>query len=155
MYVAERLIRSTLDREISLANRVYSSHESQVRFFLEKVAFLATIFIDIFVPDRLLLIFMNALNRILRPQTINTLVNKTEILVSPRVRSSLIDVADHCVLDTAASSRKASAMLAFVGKYIPDSIIPPESAESWSNLKLKLHVPTLISRKPDSLIRQN
>ena len=151
MSIFERLIRYTLDGEISLAKRVYSSKEPLVRFSLEKAALLDTIFIDRFVPDSLLLYLMNTLDRIVRPQTINTLINKMEILVSPKVRSSLIEVADQCTLDAVASSRKMSTIVASVGKYIPDSVIPPESAEGWSNLKLKLHIPTLISRKPDSL----
>jgi hypothetical protein len=153
--IFERLIRSTLDRVISLAMMVYSSNRRLVRFCLAEVALLDTIVIDRLVPDMLLLHLMNTLDRIFRPRTINTLLEEMEILVSPKVRSSLIEVADQCTLDAVASSRKMSAILAFVGKYIPDSFIPPESAKGWSNLKLKLHVPTLISRNPDSLIGQN
>jgi len=153
--IFERLIRYTLDREISLGMRLYSSHKRLVRFYLDGAALIDTIFIDRFVPDILLLYLMHTLDRIVRPPTINTLIKKIDILVSPKVRSSLIEVADQCALDAVASSRKMSAIVAFVGKYIPDSLIPPESAECWSDLKVKLHVPTLISRKPDSLIRQN
>jgi hypothetical protein len=155
MSVFERLIRYTLAREISLVIRLYSSNRRLARFYLDKAALLDTIFIDRFVPDILLLHLMNILDRRVRPDTINTLLKEMEILVSPKVRSSLLEVADQCALDAVASSRKVSAIVAFVGKYIPDSFIPPESAEAWSNLKLKLHVPTLILRKPDSLIRQN
>jgi len=155
MSVFERLIRYTLAREISLVIRLYSSNRRLARFYLDKAALLDTIFIDRFVPDILLLHLMNILDRRVRPYTINTLLKEMEILVSPKVRSSLLEVADQCALDAVASSRKVSAIVAFVGKYIPDSFIPPESAEAWSNLKLKLHVPTLILRKPDSLIRQN
>ena len=155
MAIFERLIRYALDREMSLGIRLYSSNRRLARFYLDKAALLDTIFIDRFVPDILLLHLMNTLDRIVRPHTINTLMKEMEILVSPKLRSSLLEVADQCALDAVASSRKVSAIVAFVGKYIPDSFIPPESAEAWSNLKLKLHVPTLISRKPDSLIRQN
>jgi len=155
MSIFERLIRYTLAREISLVIRLYSSNRQLARFYLDKAALLDTIFIDRFVPDILLLYLMKTLDRIMRPHTINTLLKEMEILVSPKVRSSLLEVADQCALDAVASSRKVSAIVAFVGKYIPDSFIPPESAEAWSNLKLKLHVPTLILRKPDSLIRQN
>ena len=155
MSIFERLIRYTLDREISLAMRLYSSNRRLVRSSLDNAALLDTIFIDRFVPDILLLYLMHTLDRIVRPPRINTLIKKMEILVSPNVRSSLIEVADQCSLDVVASSCKMSAIVAFVGKYIPDSFIPPESAEGWSNLKLKLHIPTLVSRKPDSLIRQN
>jgi len=149
--IFERVLRYTFDREISLATRLYYSHKRLARFYLDKAALLDTIFIDRFVPDSLLLYLINTLDRIVRPQTINTLIKKMEILVSPKVRSSLIEVADQCTLDAVASSRKMSTIVASVGKYIPDSVIPPESAEGWSNLKLKLHIPTLISRKPDSL----
>lgn len=155
MSIFERLIRYTLAREISLVIRLYSSNRRLARFYLDKAALLDTIFIDRFVPDILLLHLMNTLDRIMRPHTINTLLKEMEILVSPKVRSSLLEVADQCALDAVASSRKMSAIVAFVGKYIPDSFIPPESAEGWSNLKVKLHVPTLISRKSDSLVRQN
>jgi hypothetical protein len=153
--IFERLIRCILDREISLAMRLYSSNKRLVRFSLDSAVLLDTIFIDRFVPDRLLLYLMSTLDRTVRPHTINTLIKKMEILVSPEVRSCLIVVADQCTLDSVASSRKMSAIVAFVGKYIPDSFIPPESADGWSNLKVKLHVPTLMSRKPESLIRQN
>jgi hypothetical protein len=155
MSFIERLIRGTLERGILLAKGVYSSHERLVGFFVEKLALLDTIFIEIFVPDRLLLFLMNTLDRIMYPQVIDILIDKMEVLVSPKVRSSLIEVADQCDLDSVASSRKTSTIFAFIGKYIPDSVIPPESADGWSNLKLKLHVPTLISRKPDRLFRQN
>jgi hypothetical protein len=155
MSIFERLIRYTLDREISLAMRLYSSNKRLVRFSLDNTALLDTIFIDRFVPDILLLYLMHTLDRIVRPRMINTVIKKMEILVSPKVRSSLIEVADQCSLDAVASSRKMSAIVAFWGRYIQDSFIPPESAEGWSNLKLKLHIPTLVSRKPDSLIRQN
>jgi len=153
--IFERMIRYTLDREVSLSMRLYASNRRLVRFYLDSAALLDTIFIDRFVPDILLLFLMNTLDRRVRPHTINTLIKKMEILVSPKVRCSLIEVADQCALDAIASSRKMSAIVAFVGKYIPDSFIPPESAEGWSNLKVKLHLPTLISSKPDSLIRQN
>ena len=155
MSIFERLIRYTLDREISFTMRLYSSNKRLVRFYLDSVALIDTIFIERFVPDRLLLYLMHTLDRIVRPPTINMLIKKMDILVSPKVRSSLIEVADQCSLDAVASSRKISAIIAVVGKYIPDSFIPPESAEGWSNLKLKLHIPTLVSRKPDSLIRQD
>ena len=155
MSTFERLIRCTLDREISLAMRLFSSNKRLVRFYLDSAVLLDTIYIDRFVPDKLLLYLMNTLDRRVRPHKINTLIKKMEILVSPKVRSSLIEVADQCTLDAVASSCKMSAIVAFAGKYIPDSFIPPESAEGWSNLKVKLHVPTLISSEPASLIRQN
>jgi hypothetical protein len=153
--IFERLIRYTLDKETSLAMRLYSSNKRLVRFYLDSVALIDTIFIERFVPDTLLLYLMHTLDRIVRPPMINALIKKMDILVSPKVRSSLIEVADQCSLDAVASSRKISAIIAFFGKYIPDSFIPSESAEGWSNLKLKLHIPMLVSRKPDSLIRQN
>jgi hypothetical protein len=155
MSMFERLTRNTLAREISLVIRLYSWNRRLARFYLDKAALLDTIFIDRFVPDTLLLHLMNTLDRIMRPHTIKTLLKEMEILVSPKGRSSLLEVADQCALDAVASSRKMSAIVAFVGKYIPDSFIPPESDEGWSNLKLKLHIPTLVSRKPDSLIRQD
>jgi hypothetical protein len=56
-------------------------------------------------------------------------------------------VADEYVPDEVANSRKVCAVIAGVGKYIPDEIIPPESTGRWDNLRTKFHIPKLISSR--------
>jgi hypothetical protein len=103
--------------------------------------------VEKYVPDRLLLLFMNALDKRASPKTINAIIDKIEKHISEKVRASLLAVADEYVPDTVASSRKVSTVVAGVGKYIPDRIIPAESAEKWSNLKIKFSIPTLLIRE--------
>jgi hypothetical protein len=154
MSVFEHVSRSILDKEASLVRRLCFRHQL-VRFFLEKLALLYTIIVEIFVPDKLILYYLNILDRIVKPQRISTLIGRMAILLSPRARSSLIEVADYCDLHTAANSRKISAIIAYTGKYIPDWMIPQEAYDAWSNLKLKFHVPTLLSREPHNLVTKS
>jgi hypothetical protein len=79
------------------------------------------------------------------PKAIDGVISGIDKL-PPKVRSSLITAIDEYDPDTAASSRKVSAVIAGVYKYVPDRIIPPESVEDWSNVKAKFHIPTLLSR---------
>jgi hypothetical protein len=111
----------------------------------ERVISLEVKTVDRYVPDRLLLFYLNALDNRVPPKAIDGVINRLEKL-PPKVRSSLITAADEYVPDTAASSRKVSAVIAGVYKYVPDRIIPPESIEDWSNVKTKFHIPTLLSR---------
>jgi hypothetical protein len=97
------------------------------------------------VPDRLLLFYLNTLDKRIPPKAINGIINGLDKL-PPKVRSSLISAADEYVPDTVASSRKVSAVISGVYKYVPDRIIPPDSAQNWANVKTKFHIPTLISR---------
>jgi hypothetical protein len=117
------------------------------KFVSGKVLSLEVKVVDKYVPDRLLLLFMNALDKRASPQTIDAIVNKIEKYISERVRASLLAVADEYVPDTVASSRKVSTVVAGVGKYIPDKIIPAEAAEKWSNLKIKFSIPTLLTKE--------
>jgi hypothetical protein len=151
MSVFEHVSRSILDTEASLVRRLCVRHQL-VRFFIEKWALLYTILIEIFVPDKLILYYLNILDRIVKPHMIGALIKRVAILLSPKARSSLIEVADYCDLNTAANSRKICAIIAYTGKYIPDWMIPQEAADAWSNLKLKFHVPTLLSREPHNLV---
>lgn len=133
-----------LDRTISLTRKMYR-FEPPVRFVSDRLISLGVKAVDRYVPDRLLLLFMNTLDKRVPREVIEGIVSGLDIL-PPKVRSSLITAADRFVPDTAASSRKISAVIAGVYKYIPDRIIPPESAEDWSNVKTKFHIPTLLSR---------
>lgn len=117
------------------------------KFVYGKVLSLEVKAVEKYVPDRLLLLFMNALDKRASPQTIDAIIEKIEKYISEKVRASLLAVADEYVPDTVASSRKVSAVVAGVGKYIPDRLIPAESAEKWANLKIKFSIPTLLIKE--------
>ena len=125
--------------------RKKSTVESSIKSMSERVISLEVKTVDRYVPDRLLLFYLNALDKHVPPKAIDGVISGLDKL-PPKVRSSLITAADEYVPDTAASSRKVSAVIAGVYKYVPDRIIPPESIEDWSNVKTKFHIPTLLSR---------
>jgi len=125
--------------------RKKSTVESSIKSMSERVISLEVKTVDRYVPDRLLLFYLNALDKHVPPKAIDGVISGLDKL-PPKVRSSLITAADEYVPDTAASSRKVSAVIAGVYKYVPDRIIPPESVEDWSNVKTKFHIPTLLSR---------
>jgi hypothetical protein len=115
------------------------------KYVYRKVASLEVKVVDKCVPDRLLLFYLNMLDKHVPPKAIDGIISGIDKL-PPKVRSSLITAIDEYDPDTAASSRKVSAVISGVYKYVPDRIIPPESAEDWSNVKTKFHIPTLLSR---------
>jgi hypothetical protein len=120
--------------------------ELPAKFVYGKIISLEVKLVDRCVPDRLLLFYLNTLDKRVSPKAIDEIINRLD-KIPPKVRSSLITAADEYVPDTVASSRKVSAVISAVYKYIPDRVIPPESAEGWSNLKMKFHIPTLLSRR--------
>ncbi len=122
-----------------------SIFEPPVKFVSKKVISLEVKLVDRLVPDRLLLFYLNTLDKRVPPKAIDTVINGLDKLPQ-KVRSSLITAADEYVPDTVASSRKVSAIISGVYKYVPDRIIPAESAEGWANVKMKFHIPTLLSR---------
>jgi len=124
-----------------------SIFEPPAKFVSEKVLSLDAKVVEKYVPDKLLLLFMNALDKRASPKTIDAIMDRIERHISAKVRASLLAVADEYVPDTVASSRKVCTVIAGVGKYIPDRIIPAESAEKWSNLKTKFSIPTLLIRE--------
>jgi hypothetical protein len=101
--------------------------------------------IDKCVPDKLLLFYLNLLDKHVPTKVFPFVIEGIEKYVPHKLRSSLITAADEYVPDTASSSRKVCAVVAAVGKYIPDRIIPPKSLERWENLRMKFHIPRLIS----------
>jgi len=121
--------------------------EPPAKFVSEKVLSLDAKVVEKYVPDKLLLLLINALDKRASPRTIDSIVGMIERHISTKTLASLITVADEYVPDTVASSRKVSTVVAGVGKYIPDRIIPPESAEKWSNLKTKFSIPTLLIKE--------
>lgn len=121
--------------------------ERQNKLVSKKVLSLEAQAVEKYVPDKLLLLLLNALDKHASPKTIDGIISRIEKHLSPKTRANLITVADEYVPDTVANSRKISTVVAGVGKYIPDRIIPPESAENWSNIKVKFHIPTLLLRQ--------
>ncbi len=128
-----------------LSRKRKSIFEPPAKFVSKKVISLEVKLVDRLVPDRLLLFYLNTLDKRVPPKAIDTVINGLDKLPQ-KVRSSLITAADEYVPDTVASSRKVSAIISGVYKYVPDRIIPTESAEGWANVKMKFHIPTLLSR---------
>ncbi len=124
-----------------------SIFEPPAKFVSEKVLSLDARVVEKYVPDKLLLLFINALDKRASPRKIDAIIDKIERHVSAKVRASLLAVADEYVPDTVANSRKVSTVIAGLAKYIPDRIIPAESAEKWSNLKTKFSIPTLLVKE--------
>jgi hypothetical protein len=135
-------------RTISLTKKLHRL-EPPVRFVSKRAISLEVKAVDRYVPDSWLLLFMNTLDKRVPPEVIDGVISGLDVL-PPKLRSyviaAAITAADKYVPDTAASSRKVSAIIAGIYKYVPDSIIPPESMEEWSNVKAKFHIPTLLSR---------
>jgi hypothetical protein len=116
----------------SLAKRGFS--------FLVKV-------IDKCAPDRLILFGLNFLDKRVPNKLITFAIKVVKKLASARLRASAIAAADEYVPDEVANSRKVCAVIAGVGKYIPDEMIPPESTGRWDNLRIKFHIPRLVSSR--------
>ncbi|MFC1848167.1 hypothetical protein ACFLXV_02505 [Chloroflexota bacterium] len=126
--------------------------EPPVKFVSKKVISFEVQAVEKLVPDRLLLFYLNTLDKRVPPKAIEGIINGLDKLPA-KVRSSLITAADEYVPDTVASSRKVSTIISGVYKYVPDRIIPPESAEDWANVKTRFHIPTLLSREDRRKVR--
>jgi hypothetical protein len=103
--------------------------------------------VDKYAPDRLLLFALNFLDNHVPNRLISFTIKAVEKLAPRRLRSTAIAAADEYVPDEVANSRKVCAVIAAIGKYIPDKMIPPESTERWENLRTKFHIPKLISSR--------
>ena len=121
--------------------------EPPAKFVYGKVLSLDAKVVEKCVPDKVLLILINALDKRASPRKIDAIMDKIEKYISAKLRASLLTVADEFVPDTVANSRKVSTVIAGVCKYIPDRIIPAESSEKWSNLKTKFSIPTLLIKE--------
>jgi len=128
-----------------LLGKVVSVFRPPAKFISHRVITLEVKVVDSLVPDRLLLLYLNTLDKRVPPKAIDGIIRGLDKL-PPKVRSSLITAADEYVPDSVASSRKVSAVVSAVYKYVPDDIIPPESAENWAMVKTRFHIPTLLSR---------
>lgn len=100
--------------------------------------------VDKYAPDRLLRFVLKSLDNRFPNRLLSLAIKCIEKLAPRRLRTIAITAADEYVPDVVANSRKICAVLAAVGKYIPDEIIPPESIERWENLRTKFHIPKLI-----------
>ena len=100
--------------------------------------------VDKYAPDRLLRFALKFLDNRVPNRLLSLAIRSIEKLAPRRLRSVAIAAADEYVPDVVANSRKICAVLAALGKYIPDEIIPPESTARWENLRTKFHIPKLI-----------
>lgn len=118
--------------------------DSIVRSLAKKGFSLIVKAVDKYAPDRLLLFGLNFLDKRVPNRLISLAIRVVKRLAPRRLRSTAIAAADEYVPDEVANSRKVCAVIAGVGKYIPDEMIPPESAGRWENLRTKFHIPKLI-----------
>jgi hypothetical protein len=122
--------------------------DSIIRSLATRGFFILVKAVDKYAPDRLLLFGLNFLDKRVPNRLISFAIRVVKKVVSNRLRSFVIAVADEYVPDEVANSRKVCTVLAGLGKYIPDEIIPPESTGRWENLRTKFHIPRLISSRP-------
>jgi hypothetical protein len=127
------------------AQRRGSRFHSLIRSLAKKGFSFLVKAVDKYAPDRLLLFGLNFLDRHVPNRLISFAITAVERLAPRRLRSSAITAADEYVPDEVANSRKVCAVIAGVGKYIPDEMIPPESVGRWENLRTKFHIPKLVS----------
>jgi hypothetical protein len=125
---------------------------SSARSISHKVITLEVKAVNAFVPRRLLLFYVNLLDRRVPPK-IKTFVVDGIGKLPEDVRASLLVVADEYVPQDVDNSWKFCAVVAGICKYIPEKIIPAQSAETWDNLRVRFHIPTVIEgsvQKPRS-----
>lgn len=99
--------------------------------------------VDAWVPRRLLLFSMDAVDRRVPPKIKTSIVERIGRLPE-KVRASLIHAADEFVPQDVDNSWKFCSVLAGLCKYIPEKVIPMCSAEKWEKLRFRYHIPTLI-----------
>jgi len=122
--------------------------DSVIRSLVRRGFFIFVKAVDKYAPDRLLLFGLNFLDKRIPNRLISFAIRVVEKVASNKLRSFVITIADEYVPDEVANSRKVCTVLAGVGKYIPDELIPPESTGRWENLRTKFHIPRLISSRP-------
>jgi hypothetical protein len=118
-------------------------HRSPVRSISHKVIALEVKAVNVFVPRRLLLFYVNVLDRRVPPKVKTSIVDGIGKL-SEDVRASLLVVADEYVPQDVDNSWKFCAVVAGICKYIPEKIIPTQSADTWDKLRVRFHIPTVI-----------
>jgi len=137
---------------MALKTRMSTAIEPSAKRLSHKLISFHVRVVDKYVPDRILLFTVNVLDKRIPPKVISSVVDGIGERLPDKVRSSVITAADEYVPDTVANSRKVCAVLAGVGKYIPNKIIPSQSADRWDTIKLKFHIPTLVTGRkvPDA-----
>ena len=113
-----------------------------------KVLALETKVVDSYVPARLLLFYLNLLDKRVPPRVKSAVVDGVGKYVPDKIRAAALTAADDYVPDDVANSWKICAVIAAIGKYIPERVVPAQSAETWENLRVKYHIPTLVERTP-------
>jgi len=130
-----------------LLNKKVSVVESAGKLLSRKVLPLSVKVVDRYASDKLLLLSMNVLDKRVPTEMKSLVIDGIDTFVPHTLRSFAIIAADEYVPDAVANSRKICAVLAGVGKYVPDRIIPSESIENWWSLKEKFHIPRLLSSR--------
>jgi hypothetical protein len=118
-------------------------HRSPARNICHKVIALEVKAVNAFVPRRVLLFYVNLLDRRVPPKVKTSIVDGIGKL-SEDVRASLLAVADEYVPQDVDNSWKFCAVVAGICKYIPEKIIPTQSAETWDKLRVRFHIPTVV-----------
>ena len=133
--------------EDKVAQEKKTKFDSMIRSLAKRGFFIFVKAVDKYAPDRLLLFGLNFLDKRVPNRLISFAIRVVEKVASNKLRSFVINIADEYVPDEVANSRKVCAVIAGVGKYIPDELIPPESTGKWDNLRTKFHIPRLISSR--------
>jgi len=133
--------------EDKVAQEKKPKFDSMIRSLAKRGFFIFVKAVDKYAPDRLLLFGLNFLDKRVPNRLISFAIRVVEKVASNKLRSFVINIADEYVPDEVANSRKVCAVIAGVGKYIPDELIPPESTGKWDNLRTKFHIPRLISSR--------
>ena len=113
-----------------------------------KVLALEAKVVDSYVPARLLLFYLNLLDKRVPPRVKSAVVDGVGKYVPDKIRAAALTAADDYVPDDVANSWKICAVIAAIGKYIPERVVPTQSAETWENLRVKYHIPTLVETTP-------
>ena len=128
---------------------------SPVRTVSHKVLALEVKVVDSYVPARLLLFYLNLLDKRVPPKVKSAVVDGIGKYVPGKIRAAALTAADDYVPDDVANSWKICAVIAAIGKYVPERVVPAQSAETWENLRVKYHIPTLIDKPRPQSSRKN
>ena len=141
----KKVTNPVLNRGVFLAKRL-NMFMPPARYVSRRVILAYLDMVERYMPDKLLLFFINTLDTHVPTKAVDFVIDRADQYVPHRMRIFLIAFADQCVPDTVGDFRKVSSFIAGFGKYIPDRVIPQDSIDNWLNIKLKLHIPTLLSR---------
>jgi hypothetical protein len=120
-----------------------AGRRSSIRGLSHKVIALEVRVVNACVPRRLLLFYVNLLDRRIPPKVKTSIVDGIGKLPED-VRTSILVVADEYVPQDVDNSWKFCSVVAGICKYIPERIIPMCSSERWEKLRGRYHIPTLI-----------